>query len=237
MNTSVKTLLISSCALILTTISSCNEERDNTYEDTINKTTTADDTAKVVETGQTAEEQLEDFRTWLNKQAEKGDTAIKREWPRIKDELRRRNQKLERNFDSLSDKSQEEYRQLQDRFERWENRQERRQQQPLDTNKLSDLAKQLLQEHRFISQIEPTNYREAYLTFMGGVRAKRKNWTLDDWDYVDNIYSQLNQRYRQLENELSTSDKIKIRTLQAEYLALEGSADTQNMMRGISKEK
>lgn len=214
----------------------CNEERESTYDEAITENVAETDTARIVETGKTAEEQLEEFRTWLNQQADKGDTAIRREWPRIKDELQRRNQQLERNFDSLSDKSQNEYRQLQDRYKRWENRQERRQQQPLDTKKLSQLEKQLLQEYSDINQIKAANYREAYLTFMGGVRAKRKSWTLDDWDYVDNIYGQLNQRYRQIESELPTTDKIKIRTLQAEYLALEGSADTQNMIRGVGKE-
>lgn len=195
-------------------------------------TADGEDTARVIKTGNTAEDELEEFRAWLNRQTEKGDTAIRREWPQVREELRERNARLEQKFDSLSEKSKEEYRTLQGRYERWEERQERRQQQPLDLTKVSQWQGQLLDEYKNLNRIQPDNIREAYLTFMGEVRAKRNNWTQDDWDYVDHVYSQLNQRRRELEGQLRTSDKLKIRTLQAEYLALEGSADTRDMLRG-----
>lgn len=216
---------------------SCEGRREieNTEEITVEAEDTRD-TARVVKTGESAEEELEEFRAWLNRQTEKGDTAIEREWPKVREELRRRNARLEENFDSLSAKSQQEYRELQQKYERWENRQERRQQLPLDPKKLSQWQEQLLGEYSGINNIDTNNLREAYLTFMGTVRTKRRNWTQDDWDYVDYVYSQLNQRRRQLENQVSTSDNIKIRTLQAEYLALEGSADTQSLIREAEKE-
>ena len=77
--------------------------------------------------------------------------------------------------------------------------------------------------------------REAYLTFMGTVRTKNRNWTQNDWDYVDYVYSTLNDRRGQVETQLSTADKLKIRTLQAEYLALEGAADTRSMVKGVDE--
>jgi len=83
--------------------------------------------------------------------------------------------------------------------------------------------------------VQPENIREAYLTFMGEVRTNRRNWTQDDWDYVDYVYGQLNQRRREIEGQLRTADKLKIRTLQAEYLTLEGAADTQSMLRGSTE--
>lgn len=192
------------------------------------------DTAKVIKTGNTAEDELEEFRAWLNRQTEKGDTAIRREWPSVREELRERNAQLEEKFDSLSEKSKEEFRGLQGRYNRWEDRQERRQQQPLDPNKLSQWRKELLRSYDNLDKVQPTNIREAYLTFMGEVRTNRSNWTQDDWDYVDYVYSQLNQRRREIEGQLRTADKLKIRSLQAEYLALEGAADTQSLLRGSS---
>ncbi|WP_299820449.1 hypothetical protein [uncultured Pontibacter sp.] len=194
-----------------------------------------EDTAKVVQTGKTAEEQLEEFRGWLNQQSEKGDTAIRKNWPKVKEELRQRNARLEQNFDSLSDKSKQEYRDLQERYQRWETRQERRQQQPLDASKLSQFKDQLLREYKDLDKVTAGNIREAYLTFMGTVRTKRRNWTQDDWDYVDNVYGQLNERRGQVEGQIPTTDKIKIRTLQAEYLTLEGAADAQSVVRGTKK--
>jgi hypothetical protein len=69
--------------------------------------------------------------------------------------------------------------------------------------------------------------------FMGEVRAKRQNWSQGDWDYVDHVYGQLNQRKRQLEGQVAGSDRVKIRTLQAEYLTLEGAADAQSLLRNM----
>lgn len=189
------------------------------------------DTAVVVRSGESAEQELNEFREWLNRQADKGDTAIRKEWPQMKEDLRQKNAELERNFDSLSAKSKQEYRELQQRYKNWEARQERRQQQPLDRDKITQWQEQLLREHSNISAISATQMREAYLTFIGTVRTKRRSWTQDDWDYVDYVYSELNQRRRQLEGNLRVADNLKIRSLQAEYLALEGSADTKDMLQ------
>ncbi|PRY07364.1 hypothetical protein CLV24_12313 [Pontibacter ummariensis] len=193
------------------------------------------DTISVVRTGDAAEQELEEFRAWLNRQADKGDTAIRREWPEIREELRRKNAQLEEQFDSLSAESKEEFRDLQARYKRWEERQERRQQLPLQPALAAEWQERLLGEYGNISDIQPENIREAYLTFMGTVRTKRRNWTQEDWDYVDYVYSELNQRRREIQNQVRTADKLKIRTLQAEYLALEGSADTQDMLREVEE--
>ncbi|WP_347158908.1 hypothetical protein [Pontibacter chitinilyticus] len=191
------------------------------------------DTARVIKTGNTADEEVEEFRAWLNQQASRGDTAIRKEWPEVRQQLRQKNAQLEEKFDSLSEKGKAEFRNLQKNYNSWEARQERRQQQPLDAQRITQWKKQLLGEYSDIEDISAATAREAYLTFMGTVRTKRKTWTDDDWDYVDHVYSQLNQRRRQIESGISTGDNIKIRTLQAEYLALEGSADTKSILRGV----
>jgi hypothetical protein len=214
---------------------SCDSRREVEGDETVVTTTEERDTATVVKSGESAERELEEFRGWLNKQAEKGDTAIRREWPEVKEELRRRNAQLESRFDSLSEKSKAEYRDLQKRYQSWEERQERRMQQPLDAKKVTAWQEQLLREYDDLAQLQPSQMREAYLTFMGTVRTKRKNWTQSDWDYVDHVYGKLNERRGQLESQISTSDKLKIRTLQAEYLTLEGAADTKDMLRNVEE--
>ncbi|WP_245756236.1 hypothetical protein [Pontibacter chinhatensis] len=214
---------------------SCDGRREVASEEGDVTTTEERDTATVVRSGKTAERELEEFRGWLNKQADKGDTAIRREWPQAKEELRRRNAQLEENFDSLSEKSKAEYRDLQRRYRSWEERQDRRMQQPLQAEKVTSWQKDLLREYASIDQLQPAQLREAYLTFIGTVRTKKSNWTQNDWDYVDHVYSQLNDRRRQLEGQISTSDNLKIRTLQAEYLALEGAADTKDMFRDVEE--
>jgi len=215
---------------------SCDSRRQVEGEETAATTSRDRDTATVVRTGDSsAERELEEFRAWMNKQAEKGDTAIRREWPQVKEELRRRNAQLESKFDSLSAKSKEEYRDLQRRYRSWEERQDRRMQQPLQASKVTAWQKELLREYSDLSALQPSQMREAYLTFLGTVRTKKSNWTQDDWDYVDHVYSKLNDRRRQLEGQISNSDNLKIRTLQAEYLTLEGAADTKDMLRDVKK--
>jgi hypothetical protein len=209
-----------------------NRTAENTQEITVD-VPERQDTAHVKRTGRTVDEQLESLRSWMNEQAEQGDTAIKRKMPQIKEDFRRRSADIEKSLDSMSADSKAEYARLKQRYERWESRQERRQNTPLDAQELQQWKEQLLGEYDEIDSITPQNAREAYLTFMGVVRAKRQKWTQNDWDYVDNVYSQLNQRRRQIEEQMSTGERLKVRALQAEYLTLEGVADTRNMLQNM----
>ncbi|MBD1395586.1 hypothetical protein H9Q13_00270 [Pontibacter sp. JH31] len=209
-----------------------NRTAENTEEITVDVPEQTD-TARVERTGRTVDERLESLRGWMNEKVEKGDTAIKREMPEIKEDFRRRSAEIEQNLDSLSADSKAEYARLRQRYERWESRQERRQNTPLDAAELRQWRELLLREFNEVEAISPQNVREAYLTFMGVVRAKRQNWTQSDWDYVDNVYGQLNQRRRQIEGQMSNSDKLKVRALQAEYLTLEGAADTRSLLQNM----
>ncbi|WP_018478575.1 hypothetical protein [Pontibacter roseus] len=208
-----------------------NRTAENTEEITVD--TTEQDTAQVVRSGRTVDDRLESLRGWMNEKVEQGDSSIQREWPDVKDDFRRRTAEIDQNLDSLSVESKAEYARLKQRYERWENRQERRQDTPLDVQELQQWQEQLLREFEDVDSISPQNVREAYLTFMGVVRAKRQNWTQNDWDYVDHVYGLLNQRRRQIEGEMSNSDKLKVRALQAEYLSLEGAADAKSLMQNM----
>lgn len=209
-----------------------NRTAENTEEITVD-TTEEEDTASVVRTGRTVEERLEELRGWMNEKSEQADTSIREDWPEVKETFRQRTAELDKNVDSLSAESKAEYNRLKQRYERWESRQERRQNTPLDADELVKWQEQLLREFDDIDSISPQNVREAYLTFMGVVRAKRQNWTQSDWDYVDNIYGKLNQRRRQIEGQMSNSDKLKVRALQAEYLSIEGAADAKSLMQNM----
>ncbi len=187
------------------------------------------DTARVIKTGQTAEDRLEDMREWMSDRTT-GDDTIENDTSSMRKEFKRRTAELDARMDSLSEKSRAEYQQLKDRYNNWEARQQRRQQTPLQPNKLKQWQDQLLREFKDLQTVTPANVREAYLTFMGVVRAKRQNWTQDDWDYVDYVYGQLNERKRQIDDNMSTGDLLKVKALQAEYLTLEGAADTQSMI-------
>ncbi len=206
-----------------------NRTAENTRERVLD-TTETEDTATVVKTGRTAEDQLADFRDWVSSKTRPLDSVDTTRGTATREEFRKRTAQVESRLDSLSARSKTEYEQLKGRYQQWEERQERRQQTPLDAQKLSQWQEQLLREFQDLDKITDQNVREAYLTFMGEVRAKRQNWTQDDWDYVDHVYGLLNQRLRQIDNQVAAGDKVKIRTLQAEFLSLEAAADTRNML-------
>lgn len=233
MNKQNKTINWLAAILLITGLVAC--ERTRTVEEDGTATDRDKDTTVVATTGETTEDKLEKLRSWMNNKANRADTSIRENWPETKRELRRINEDIERNFDSLSAESKEEYRQLKYRYENWESRQERRQRQPLNPTQVKKWEDQLLREHKDIAKIQPANIREAYLTFMGTVRAKKHNWTQNDWDYVDYVYGKLNERRGQIEGQISSGDKLKIRALQAEYLALEGAADTRSMVNGVDE--
>lgn len=233
METLRKYILLTLAGVFMLSFMSCEGRRtaENTTEVTID-TDEPDDTVMVVRNGETPEQKVERLRSWMNQKANRADTSIRENWPETREKIRDINADIERNFDSLSTQSQEEYRQLKERYAQWENEQEQRQMQPLQANEIQKWEDELLREYKEIENITSQNVREAYLTFMGTVRAKQRNFTQNDWDYVDHVYSQLNQRRRQIEGQMSTADKLKIRALQAEYLALEGAADTRSMVQG-----
>ncbi|TXK45798.1 hypothetical protein FVR03_11945 [Pontibacter qinzhouensis] len=206
-----------------------NRTADNTTERILD-TTQSKDTLTVVKTGKTAEDQLADFREWMASKTSSSDSSGTNRGTETREEFKKRTAQVEARLDSLSVRSKAEYERLKGQYQQWEARQERRQQTPLDAQKLSQWQDQLLREYSDLSKITNQNARQAYLTFMGEVRAKRQNWTLDDWDYVDHVYGLLNQRTRQFDNQLATADKVKIKTLQAEFLTLEAAADTRSML-------
>ena len=197
--------------------------------ETTNRTTQTD-TVSVsrTETRTGVNDELREFRDWVNNKTSEADTNARRRWPKVKEEFKPRTEHLETRLDSLSAESKQEYAELKKRYELWEKKQQTRTAQPLDEATLKKWQQQLLGERADLTSITGANARETYLLFMGIVRAKKANWSLTDWDYVDHVYSQLNDRRAQIEDQIPAADRLKIKTLQTEYLALEAAADAKD---------
>lgn len=196
---------------------------------------TENDTVAVrrTETRTRPNDELREFRNWVENKTSQADTNARRRWPKVKEEFKTRSAHLETRLDSLSAESKQEYAELKNRYENWEKNQQIRTAQPLDEATLKNWQKQLLGERANLNTVTGANARETYLLFMGIVRAKKSNWTLTDWDYVDHVYGQLNDRRAQIENQIPAADRLKIKTLQTEYLALEAAADAKDAYRHL----
>ncbi|MGV3503081.1 MAG: hypothetical protein ACO1O1_05200 [Adhaeribacter sp.] len=227
-----KLLPILFCGLLTGLLPAC-ETRKTTTQTTTTEVA-GDDTTRVVRKESKASRELDELQAWVQDKAQRTDSTTRENWPKVKEEFRQRAARLDTKVDSLSAEGKAEYADLKRRYESWETRQERRTSQPLEAAKVQQWEKDLL-GNKNLASLQAIDMRETYLTFMGVVRARKTRWTQDDWDYVDHVYSRLNDRKRQLETALSTSDRLKIKTLQAEYLALEAGSDAQDLYQGVKK--
>ena len=193
------------------------------------------DTAVVSRRNPKVAAELQELKAWVNDKANRTDSSAKENLPKVKAEFNQRAARLEKNLDSLSAESKAEYARIKEQYKGWENEKEARERMPLEPAKLKQWEQQLIGPDKSLAMLTAADMRETYLLFMGIVRAKKNRWTQDDWDYVDNVYSRLNRRKQQVEAGMSSGDRLKVKTLQAEYLALEGSHDAQDILNHVKK--
>ncbi len=215
-------------------------ESNRTVENSATTTTNADETAsassdtvRVVQRNTNAARELKELKDWLNQKASKVDSSTNENLPEIQAEFKRRTARLEKGLDSLSDDAKAEYKAARAKYKIWEAQNKERTSKPLQAAEIAKRQAQLLGEYKNLNTITAANVREAYLIFMGMVRAKKQNWNQNDWDYADYIYRQLNNRKDEFNTTISSKDKLKIRSLQAEYLALEAGHDAKDLYKTV----
>jgi hypothetical protein len=110
-----------------------------------------------------------------------------------------------------------------------------RKNQPLDAAAERNFKNELLGTYADLRTITPTNVAAAYTQFLRQVRAKRRTWTPRDWDYADAIFKRLNERRRAIYLDVRAADDVRVKALQAEYLALENGRDVKDLGQAIKK--
>lgn len=230
----MKKLLPIAFSGLLTGLLLACEDRKTTQTATQTTREETGDTAVVVRKETKVSRELDDFRTWVNDKVARTDSTTRENWPKVKEEFRQRAARLDSKVDSLSAEGKAEYQELKNEYKSWEAKQERRTSRPLDPAKVKQWEKDLL-GGKAPETIAAADMREMYLTFMGVVRARKGRWTQDDWDYVDHVYARLNDRQDQLESAIPSSDRVKIKSLQAEYLALEASGDARDLYQHVKE--
>ncbi|GAB2550188.1 hypothetical protein [Rufibacter soli] len=184
-----------------------------------------------------AEKDLAELREWVNEKTDKTDSTATQKWPEVKEEFKQRSAQLEEKADSLSEESKAEYKELRRRFENWETRNQQRSQVPLHPETLARFEQELFGSANALeSNWTAAQMREIYTQFLQNVRTRRASWTASDWDYVDEVYRQLNLKKEQVEDQIPTKDQLKIKALQAEYLTLETGKDAKDLFNEFKKE-
>ncbi|QMU31101.1 hypothetical protein [Adhaeribacter radiodurans] len=217
-------------------LSACETKRtveNSSVTSSTENTTTDNDTIQVIQHNTNAVQELKKFRDWVNQKASKVDSSTNENLPEMQAEFKRRTARLEKGLDSLSAEAKAEYKAARAKYKIWEEQNKKRTSQPLKAAEIKKRQAQLLGEYKNLNTITAANVREAYLIFMGAVRARKHNWNQNDWDYVDYVYRQLNNRKGEFETTISSADKLKIKSLQAEYLALEASQDAKDLLKTV----
>ncbi|WP_192821531.1 hypothetical protein [Rufibacter sp. LB8] len=199
-------------------------------------TTSQEAKQEVNQTENKAELELAELRDWMKDKTEKVDSAADRKWPQIKEEFKEKSSQLDSRVDSLSVKSKEEYKELRRKFNNWEARNAQREALPLHPETMDRFKTELLGSADALNQPwAATHVRNVYTTFLQNVRARHGSWTASDWEYASALYRQLNAKKDDTEANISllTQDKLKIKALQAEFLALEKAKATKQLYKEI----
>ena len=179
------------------------------------------------------EQDLEDFRAWMNKRINQGDSITRSEWPVVKQEFKARTQRLDSTSSQMDETSKQEYGELKERYNEWEAEKEERYGQPLNRETAATWERRLAGTNK-IGQLKASQLRGTHVRFMENVRAQRTDWSLRDWDYAEHVYLQLSDRKQQLLSQMTNSDKMKVAALQVEFNTLRKSReakDRYNQMR------
>ncbi|OUJ76048.1 hypothetical protein BXP70_01875 [Hymenobacter crusticola] len=138
-----------------------------------------------------------------------------------------------RKLDTLADKAATKLRVAGRRTMQYDSAARIRKAQPLNAAAEATFTKELLGTYADLSTVTPDNVSAAYTQFMRQVRAKRRAWTQRDWDYADVIFKRLNERRRAIRLDVRTSDDLRVKALQAEYMALENGRDVKDIREAI----
>jgi flagellar biosynthesis GTPase FlhF len=144
--------------------------------------------------------------------------------------------KLDERADQLANKTKEEALEAREALARRKADEKLRKARGPVAGKQQQMEQELLGDYQSLSQVSADSLRDAYTHFLQQVRARKDVWTMEDWDYANEIYKRLNEREKVLHDDIILRHATKIRALQAEYLALENRADLKDYQR-IKKEQ
>lgn len=182
------------------------------------------------------EKELEDFRTWMSRKVNQGDSVTRAEWPSIKREFNSKTESLDRRVNRLSEKSRQEYSELKGRYRTWEEEKEGSYGQPLNLAEATKWELELTGRSD-LRELSANQMREVWSYFLDQVRAKRTAWSLREWDYAEHVYRILSDRKQVVLDNMTNGDKIKVAALQVEFNTLRKSRDAKDMYQNMRENR
>lgn len=170
---------------------------------------------------QQLEDDLADFRTWVNDATSSVATRTEEDWERARADFKMRTQELDENQDQFSDELKQDYNNLKDEFRSADERYKLNMAEP----ELAAWRSELLGSWADYNTLHENNIRDAYIAFLENVRANKGRWTDEDWEMAKRVLDELNNQKKRLTGNVPTDAEVKIKALQMEFKTLETAAD------------
>ncbi|PJJ59165.1 DUF6565 domain-containing protein [Hymenobacter chitinivorans] len=177
------------------------------------------------------ERDLDVFSDWVNDKLDRAEVGVRRELPRIKEDFDRQSKRLDRAVDSLSSQGKREYNTQKKRYQNWESKQDSLDAAARQPETASAAQRRLLNETVTISRARANELPELYLHLVENTREQRKTWSPADWSAASAVLERLNARYEQVREQLPLEERVRIRSLQAEFRTLEKARDVKDIMK------
>ncbi|TGE25458.1 hypothetical protein E5K00_09790 [Hymenobacter aquaticus] len=177
------------------------------------------------------ERDLDVFSDWVNDKLDRAEVGVRRELPRIKEDFERQSRRLDKAVDSLSSQSKREYSTQKRRYQSWESKQDSLDAAAREPETASAAQRRLLNETVTISKARANELPELYLHLLETTRERRRTWTQADWSAASAVLERLNARYEQVREQLPLEERVRIRSMQAEFRTLEKARDVKDIMK------
>ncbi|WP_233555555.1 hypothetical protein [Pontibacter oryzae] len=170
------------------------------------------------------EDDLAEFRTWVNNATANVANRTEEDWKRARADFKTRTQELDLKQEQFSDELRADYKNLKEEFRSADERYQQNMAEP----ELAAWRTELLGTWADYNMLSENNIRDAYITFMENVRAKKGNWSNQDWEMAKRVIEELNEQKQQIKAPIPTDTEVKIKALQMEFRTLETAADITN---------
>ncbi|SFP73891.1 hypothetical protein [Hymenobacter arizonensis] len=184
------------------------------------------------------EQELRTFSNWVDDKLELNMATVRLDWTAIETDYSRMTKRLDGALDTLTAQSRREYLGQKARYKAWaaENG------HPVieiplagdeRSSAVNDMQRKLLNTTAPINRAMASTLPDLYSRLIESTRVSHKRWVKTDWEGANLVLERLNARYEQVGSQLQLEDRVRIRSLQAEFKTLEKARDLRGILDGL----
>lgn len=182
------------------------------------------------------EQPLNDYEAYVDRTANNTGEWTEERWNETEAEYREKRRQVEQHADRMDDQARTRYQEADRRYEDLRRQYEEQRASRQHTGNVSNLYASVgsagsndLQ----LNNVTADNLLETYRGFVDQVDANKDNYSVEDWKEIEIIWDALNRRKNEVEDNLASSDNMKIAELKVKY----GWIKTGNKMEAKAREK